>query len=286
MLAYRHAFHAANHGDVLKHLVLSEVLRHMGEKDKAYTLIDTHAGAGGYSLQGRYAQQRAEYLDGVARLWEAPEGLPEAVRRYLDLVREFNGGPGAELHQYPGSPAIAQALLRPHDALRLFELHPTDERILSSFLGSRPHTRITMGDGFEGLGRELPPPSRRGVVLIDPSYEIKTDYARVVHAVREVMSKFAQAVVMVWYPLVQTVESVQLPKRLVSAAAAAPKGWLHATLQVQAADARGFGMMGSGMFVINPPHLLKPMLEESLPVLAQRLAQIDQPQFKLDAAMK
>ena len=286
MLAYRHAFHAGNHGDVLKHLVLAEVLRHMGEKDKAYTLIDTHAGAGGYSLEGRYASKKGEVEGGIAALWDQPQGLPEAVARYLELVAAFNGGLGAKLTQYPGSPAIAQQLMRPQDPLHAYELHPTDERILRAFLGARAHTRVQMADGFANLSRELPPPSRRGVVLIDPSYELKADYGKVVAAVREVLTRFAQAVVLVWYPLVQLVEAVQLPKRLRTAAAAAPKGWLDAQITVQAADARGFGMMGSGMFVINPPHPLHGTLQECLPVLAQRLSRIEQPKWALDAALK
>jgi 23S rRNA (adenine2030-N6)-methyltransferase len=286
MLAYRHAFHAGNHGDVLKHLVLSEVLRHQGEKDKPYTLLDTHAGAGGYSLEGRYANKRAEFEDGIARLWGEPAGLPESLLRYLELVRNFNGGAGAKLQQYPGSPAIARALMRPSDPLHAYELHATDERILRSYLADRPHSRVSMSDGFASLVKELPPPSRRGVVLIDPSYELKTDYGKVVAAVREILTRFAQAVVIVWHPLVQTVEAVQLPKRLMTAAATAPKGWLHATLKVQAADERGFGMMGSGVFVINPPHPLKAMLEEALPVLAERLSQIERPDWKLEAALK
>ncbi|MFM8928975.1 MAG: 23S rRNA (adenine(2030)-N(6))-methyltransferase RlmJ [Betaproteobacteria bacterium] len=290
MLAYRHAFHAGNHGDVLKHLVLGDVLRHMGEKDKPYSLLDTHAGAGGYSLQGRYANQKGEFEGGVAALWNAPSAerstWPEAINRYLQLVRDFNGGTGAKLTQYPGSPAIAQALMRPTDPLHVYEMHPTDERILRAFLGPRPHTRVHLSDGFASFTRELPPPSRRGVVLMDPSYELKSDYGKVVAAVREILTRFAQAVVIVWYPLVQLVEAVQLPKRLRSAAAAAPKGWLDAQLTVQAADARGFGMMGSGVLVINPPHPVHGMLQECLPVLVDHLPQIERPKWVLDAGLK
>ena len=290
MLAYRHAFHAGNHGDVLKHLVLSEVLRHMGEKDKPYLVLDTHAGAGGYSLEGRYAGQKGEFEGGVAALWDAQSGggaaLPAAVQRYLQLVHDFNGGTGAKLTQYPGSPAIAQALMRPTDPLHVYEMHPTDERILRAFLGPRPHTRVHLSDGFASFTRELPPPSRRGVVLMDPSYELKSDYGKVVAAVREILTRFAQAVVIVWYPLVQLVEAVQLPKRLRSAAAAAPKGWLDAQLTVQAADARGFGMMGSGVLVINPPHPVHGMLQECLPVLVDHLSQIERPKWVLDAGLK
>lgn len=272
MLAYRHAFHAGNPADVLKHLVLAQVLRYLGEKDKPYTLVDTHAGAGGYSLQGRYANKRHEYEDGIGRLWGRAD-LPPPLADYVQKVREFNGG-GA-LEQYPGSPALAQMLMRPADRLRLYELHPTDYRILESFLGKRPHTQVSMSDGFAALKSELPPPSRRGAVLIDPSYELKTDYAKVLAAVREALQRFADGVLLVWVPQLQLVEPGQLLQRLKATAESAPKGWLHARLSVAQADARGFGLIGSSMFVVNPPHVLHGMLNTALPWLTEVLGQHD-----------
>ena len=200
---------------------------------------------------------------------------------YVGLVREFNGG--GSLEQYPGSPAIANLLLRPSDPLRLHELHPTDERILRAFLGERPNTRITMNDGFAALAKELPPPSRRGVVLIDPSYEMKSDYAKVLAAVREILEKFASPVVLEWIPQLRTLESQQLPQRLQNTATkAAPKGWLHARLTVAPPDARGFGLLGSSIFVVNPPHGLHDMLRELLPVLVEELGQFDGSNFLLE----
>jgi 23S rRNA (adenine2030-N6)-methyltransferase len=280
MLAYRHAFHAGNHADVLKHTVLSQVLRYMAEKDKPYTLVDTHAGAGGYSLEGRYAHKKNEFEEGIARLW-ARTDLPSALADYVKLVREFNGG--GTLQQYPGSPAIAQMLMRPTDRLRLYELHPTDERILEAFLGGRPHTQVRLADGFASLKSELPPPSRRGVVLIDPSYELKADYGKTVAAVREALQRFADAVILVWLPQLQTVESAQLPQRLQAAAdAAAPKGWLHARLTVAQADERGFGLIGSSMLVINPPFTLHDTLQATLPWLTDVLGQYDGAHYLLE----
>jgi 23S rRNA (adenine2030-N6)-methyltransferase len=280
MLAYRHAFHAGAHADVLKHLVLAQVLRRMAEKDKPFTLIDTHAGAGGYSLEGRYAHKKDEFEHGIARLWDRP-GLPEALQDYVSLVRDFNGG--VALKQYPGSPAFAQMLLRPDDPLRLYELHPTDYRILESYLGARPHTKVSMSDGFASLKAELPPPSRRGVLLIDPSYELKADYAKVLAAVREALTRFADCVILVWIPQVQLVESAQLPHRLQATADAhAPRGWLHARLTVQQADAQGFGLMGSSMFIVNPPWTLHDMLQQTLPVLVDALGQYDGANFLLE----
>jgi 23S rRNA (adenine2030-N6)-methyltransferase len=276
MLAYRHAFHAGNHADVLKHLVFAEVLRHMATKDKPFTVVDTHAGAGGYSLESRYAQQNAEADTGIGRLWDRDD-LPAALARYVALVRAFNGDTG-QLEQYPGSPAIANLLLRPTDPLHCYELHATDERILRAYLRERTHGKVTLGDGFAALAHELPPPSRRGVVLIDPPYELKADYARTLAAVREALSRFATGVILVWVPQLATVDSRELPRRLLNAAASATgatKGALHARLTVTETDARGFGMTGSSMVVINPPHGLADTLREVLPYLVKVLGQFD-----------
>jgi 23S rRNA (adenine2030-N6)-methyltransferase len=285
MLAYRHAFHAGNHADVLKHLVLAQVLTHMAAKDKPYTLIDTHAGAGGYSLEGRYAHTKDEFQSGIGKLWRRDD-LPAPLADYVTLVRRFNGMEGdgwPPLTQYPGSPAIANLLLRADDRLHLYELHPTDERILRAFLGKRPHTTVAQSDGFASLHKELPPPSRRGVVLIDPSYELKADYTKVLAAVRDTLERFASAVVLVWLPQLRTLESQQLPQRLQnSAAKAAPKGWLHARLTVAATDERGYGLTGSSMFVINPPHGLHDTLREVLPFLVEELGQFDGANFLLE----
>lgn len=271
MLAYRHAFHAGNHADVLKHLVLVAVLRHMAAKEKGFRVVDTHAGAGGYSLEGRYAQKRQEHEDGIGRLWDRDD-LPEAVADYVAQVRLFNSG-GA-LKQYPGSPAFAQLLLRPQDQLRLFELHPTDHKILASYLGEQPGCEVKMADGFDSLKGQLPPPTRRGVVLIDPPYELKTDYVRTLGALREALTRFPECVVIVWLPQLQLLEARQLPNRLKATAdAQAKKGWLLARLTVADADERGFGMLGSSVFVANPPHTLLPLLKSTLPWLAKTLAQ-------------
>jgi 23S rRNA (adenine2030-N6)-methyltransferase len=276
MLAYRHAFHAGNHADVLKHAVLTLVLRHMNLKEKAYRLVDTHAGAGGYSLEGAYAQKKGEYEQGIARLWPR-EDLPEPVADYVNLVRRFN--PDGQLKQYPGSPAFAQMLLRPQDQLRLFELHPTDFRILNAFVGESTGAEAKCADGFVALKGQLPPPSRRGVVLVDPSYEGHADYGKVVAMLREAVPRFAEGTYMVWYPQVQKLEAVRLPKRL---QALAPKGWLHARLTVQRPDSQGFGLAGSGVFIINPPFTLHAQLQTLLPWLVGALAQYEGANFLLE----
>jgi len=284
MLAYRHAFHAGNHADVLKHLVLTQVLRYMAEKEKPYTLVDTHAGAGGYSIEGQYAQKKGEYSLGVSRLWDAKD-LPEPLARYMELVKEFN--PDGQLRQYPGSPALGNLLMREADRLRAYELHPTDHRILKSYLETRPNTQVFDTDGFAAMRAELPPPSRRAVVLMDPSYELKTDYGKVLAALREGLERFDAGTFIIWYPQLQLLESAQLAQRLKAAAdnpkAGAKKGWLHVRLTVQPqTDARGFGMLGSGLFIANPPFTLLADLQACLPYLVEKLGQFDGANFVLE----
>ncbi len=270
MLAYRHAFHAGNHADVLKHLVLVAVLQHMNLKDKGYRVIDTHAGAGAYNLHGSAARQHREHAHGIGRLWPRDD-LPPAVAAYVDQVRAFNHG--SELRSYPGSPALAHGLMRPQDQLRLFELHPTDFKALAGRMRGEAGVEVRAADGFEGLRALLPPPTRRAVVLIDPSYEIKTDYVRVLAATREVLSRFAEGIVVVWLPQLQLLESAKLPQRLKAAASGvAPRGWLLARLSVHPPREHGFGMLGSWVFVVNPPHTLAADLRQCLPWLCEALS--------------
>jgi 23S rRNA (adenine2030-N6)-methyltransferase len=196
---------------------------------------------------------------------------------YMQLVRQFN--PDGQFEQYPGSPAFAQMLLRPKDRLRLFELHSTDYRILESFLAARGQTEITQSDGFAALKSQLPPASRRGVVLMDPSYELKADYGKVVSSLRESVQRFAEGVYLLWYPQVSKLEAAQLPQRVINLA---PKGWLHVRLTVQLPDSQGFGLAGSGLVVLNPPWRLHDMLMETLPYLVDQLGQYDDANFLLE----
>lgn len=261
---------------MLKHTVLTQVLKYMGQKEKAFTLVDTHAGAGGYSLQGRYAQKKGEFEHGIGRLWDRTDA-PEAVAEYVALVRRFNADGG--LLQYPGSPAFGEMLLRRQDHMRLFELHPTDCRILESYLGPLKHVEVRQADGFESLSGQLPPPSRRGVILMDPSYELKSDYPRLINTLRESLSRFAEGVFVVWYPQVQRLEAAQLPHKLQSLA---PKDWLHVRLTVQVPDAQGFGLAGSGVFIYNPPYKLHDTLLEVMPYLVDVLGQYDDANFVVE----
>ncbi len=271
MLAYRHAFHAGNHADVLKHATLVAVLQHLNQKDKGYRVVDTHAGAGAYALGGRHAQQHREFDSGIAQLW-GRDDLPPLVAAYVDQVHALNHD--GRLRHYPGSPELVRGLMRAQDQLRLFELHATDHGQLAGRMRGDARVEVKPADGFVALKAQLPPPTRRGLVLIDPSYEIKTDYARVLTALRETLTRFAECTVLIWLPQLQLLDAARLPQRLKAAAdAQAPKGWLLARLSVQHPRERGFGMLGSWVFVANPPHTLASALRAALPWLAATLAE-------------
>ena len=276
MLAYRHAFHAGNHADVLKHVVLVRLLRHLNLKDKPYRVVDTHAGAGSTALHDADARKNREYLNGIQRLWQRQD-LPEAVADYVQLVQRHN--PDGTLEHYPGSPVLARMLLRAHDQLRLFELHPTDHALLQQMLGASKGVEVVQADGFAALKGQLPPSTRRALVLIDPSYEGVADYPAVVNAVADALRRFASALVMVWYPVVNKPGAQPMLQAL---KALAPKGWLHAGAQVQQGDAQGFGLLGSGVLVINPPYTLHDDLRDTLAWLAHALAQQPVPRHWLE----
>ena len=277
MLSYRHAFHAGNHADMLKHFVLWLVLDYFNRKDKPYWYIDTHAGAGLYDLSGGEAQKVGEYRDGIARLMAA-EKLPDTLSAFRARLKAML--PQAGL--YCGSPWLAQAATREIDKLRLFELHPADCRHLQNNMetaGLKRRGIIRQEDGFQGLIALLPPPTRRAVVLIDPPYEQKQDYARVAHTLKEARKRFEQGCYLVWYPCLSREESRKLPKQLQKLS---PDNFLQAELYIKQPARDGFGMHGSGMFVINPPYLLAEQLRDSLPVLTELLAQDAGARFVLE----
>jgi 23S rRNA (adenine2030-N6)-methyltransferase len=266
MLSYRHAFHAGNHADVLKHIVLTGVLRYLTRKDRPIWYIDTHAGIGQYRLNPRPPAGQAEWLDGIARLWE-DEVVPAALQPYLERVRALN--PDGKLQFYPGSPRLAADLLRPGDRAWLYELLGKDFQALQEQFRDRQSIRCEEADGFAALKGLLPPGPRRGLVFIDPSYEVKADYQRLLDTLHDALRRFGSGCYLVWYPLVQRREALELPARLLQLE---PARWLRAELRIKAPPASGYGLYGSGMFVFNPPWTLPAMLQDLLPWLARRLA--------------
>mgnify|MGYP003336424807 FL=1 len=266
MLAYRHAFHAGNHADVLKHCVLQQILLYMNQKDKPYWVIDTHAGAGMYSLASDYANTKSEYLDGVARLWECDD-LPKVLSEYMNLIQLCNNKGDWTL--YPGSPEVIRRTIRADDRMRLFELHPTDFEILEENFERDRQAKLFKSDGFASLKALLPPPTRRAVIFMDPPYEIKSDYPKVVDALQEGLSRFAEGVYVVWYPILTRGDHI----RMIESLRKLSEKTLNIAMTVQEPDEKGFGMLGSGLFVINPPWTLKDTMQDIMPYLVEKLAQ-------------
>lgn len=177
MLSYRHSYHAGNHADVLKHTVQSLIIESLKEKEKPFLYLDTHAGAGRYQLSSEHAERTGEYLEGIARIWQQDD-LPAELEPYIGVVQHFNRS--GQLRYYPGSPLIARQLLREQDSLQLTELHPSDFPLLRGEFQKDERARVAKADGYQQLKAKLPPVSRRGLILIDPPYEIKSDYPAVV----------------------------------------------------------------------------------------------------------
>jgi 23S rRNA (adenine2030-N6)-methyltransferase len=281
MLSYRHAFHAGNHADVLKHSLLIQLSRYLGQKDKPFWIIDTHAGAGLYELDTGYATKLKEYESGIGKLWERHD-LPAALADYVDRVRACN--PDTTLRFYPGSPWLALQTLRPQDRLRLFELHSSDSQILQeNFSTHGRQVSIATANGFDALKALLPPPPRRALVLIDPPYETRDDYPNVIAALNEGLSRFATGTYAVWYPQLSRPDAQQLPDKLKRLPV---KNWLHVALTVHSPSSDGFGMHGSGMFVINPPWTLHKTLDEIMPYLVRVLGQDGGASFTLEQQME
>lgn len=278
MLSYRHAFHAGNHADVLKHVVVLQLLRYLAQKDKAYWYIDTHAGAGVYALTEGYAAKTAEFETGIGKLWERKD-WPTVVADYIDQVSALNRD--GRLRFYPGSPYLAWRLMREQDRMRLFELHGTEIDVLRhNFRDAGRRAMLYAGDGFDGIKALLPPPPRRALVLVDPSYEDKTDYARAVTCLEESLKRFATGVYAVWYPQVVRPESQRFAEQLKQMQ---PTDWLHLTLTVSRPREDGYGLFGSGMFILNPPYTLAAAMKKALPYLVKVLGQDETAQFKLEA---
>ncbi len=287
MFSYRHAYHAGNHADVLKHTILVAVMKHLALKEVGFTAIDTHAGAGMYRLDSADANQSGEAQEGLLALMRNKSKLSgpmaDALLDYRKVLDHFNREGG--LLNYPGSPLIAHHLLREQDKLKLFEMHPTDIRGLQTRVEELRAGRQVMvmhEDGFNGLPKFLPPSTRRGLVFIDPSYEIKLDYERVVVAVSIGMKRFSTGTYVVWYPIIPRPQAHSLPRHLTNLARQADKPWLHATLRIRTGaridatpgeKAKPIGLVDSGVVIINPPFTLYEQLQQALPQMVQLMGQ-------------
>ena len=270
---YRHIYHAGNFADVLKHAVLARLIVHMSRKDKAFRVLDTHAGIGLYDLSSEEAQKTGEWRDGIGRILDAdiPARAKAILEPYLGAVRDLNPGraPDGALTLYPGSPKLTRMLMRPQDRLSAMELHPDDYETLHRLFDGDFQSRITELDGWLALGAHLPPKEKRGIVLVDPPFEIAGEYERLADGLAKAWRRFSGGTFCLWYPLKQgapieafhqALKDLDIPKMLC------------AELVVRS-DRETTGLSGSGLIVVNPPFTLKDELDILLPFLKDRLKQ-------------
>jgi len=260
MLSYQHQYHAGNHADVLKHWVLIQTIRHLQKKEKPFDYIDTHAGNGLYRLDSAEAEKTGEAKAGILKLVDC--GLPGLE----DYLRQLS----ADIHknQYPGSPLLASRLLRPGDHAWLFELHPQAFSSLQQSCRRKGSSFFEQADGFAGLLRLLPNKCRRALVLLDPSYEVKSDYRTVVEVMTKAWKKMPQTVLLLWYPVVDRHQIDLLENSLVKS------GMRHVQLlELGIADDEQTGMTASGMILVNPPWTLSAEFDQVMPAVSALLAQ-------------
>lgn len=266
---YRHIYHAGNFADVLKHAVLARLIVYMTQKDKAFRVLDTHAGIGLYDLSSEEAQKTGEWQDGIGRLLDAdiPAKAKALLAPYLTAVRDLNPDGGLKL--YPGSPKLTRMLMRPQDRLSAMELHPDDYETLHRLFDGDFQSRITQLDGWLALGAHLPPKEKRGLVLVDPPFEVAGEFERLADGLAKAWRRFSGGTFCLWYPLKQgapiaafhaALKALEIPKMLC------------AELSVRS-DRDTTGLSGSGLIIVNPPYTLKDELDVLLPFLKDRLKQ-------------
>jgi 23S rRNA (adenine2030-N6)-methyltransferase len=266
---YRHAYHAGNHADVLKHIVLTRVLLYLTSKDKPLAVLDAHAGIGLYDLSGAEAFKTGEWKDGIGRLLERPMTGEAAglAAPYLEAVSALNSGD--VLRKYPGSPEIASRMLRANDRLLLNELHPEDFNTVTARYGRDYRVRVLQQDAAIALKSQLPFPEKRGLVLIDPAFEVVDETDRVARMVEQGLKRMETCCFLIWYP-VKTANFAELFCQAIASVSAKP------TLKMELMARQAFdagGLAGSGLICINPPWTLHDEMQVLLPVLAQSLGQ-------------
>ncbi|MBS0237925.1 MAG: 23S rRNA (adenine(2030)-N(6))-methyltransferase RlmJ [Proteobacteria bacterium] len=278
---YRHDYHAGNFADVLKHVILARVVTYMKQKPRPFRVIDTHGGAGRYDLAGTEASKTREWREGIARLFDAelPPADAELLAPYLETVRAMNG---AELRYYPGSPLIARHLMRPDDVLIANELNADDFARLKEELRPFKSTTVLNIDARHAVKSLLPPKERRGLVLIDPPFEERSEFADLATAVGEAMTRFETGTYVIWYPLK---DEVAADRFVATATSRAGLEFLDVRLSVMKSFA-GLGLTASGVLVINPPYMLEAELETIMPVLKDQLAEGSGAGFELRSAVQ
>jgi 23S rRNA (adenine2030-N6)-methyltransferase len=275
MLSYRHAFHAGNFADVLKHIVLIEILNYLAQKEKPFCVVDTHAGAGKYPLDGDFALKTREFDTGISRLLERDD-LPQSVNRYVELQKRFNSA--GQFKTYAGSPLLIKQLLREKDRLCLFELHSNEFEILKTNMKTDKRVMLKKSDGLKNSLALFPPVERRGLVLIDPSYEMKSDYNDVVKTIIQMHKRFATGTYALWYPVIERGRNETLENTFKKS------GITNVQLFELgiASDNSGRGMNASGMIIINPPWNLAEKMKMVLPYLVKMLGENGAGSFRIE----
>ncbi|MGY3571075.1 23S rRNA (adenine(2030)-N(6))-methyltransferase RlmJ [Vibrio paucivorans] len=265
MLSYRHSFHAGNHADVVKHIVQSLILNSLKQKEKPFVYHDTHSGVGRYDLTHEWSEKTGEYKQGIARVWQQ-NNIPEDIQSYLESIKALNKGDA--LRYYPGSPRVARAHLRQQDRMVLTELHPSDHPLLEQEFHRDRQVSIYKEDGFQRLKASLPPKERRGLVLIDPPYELAKEYRDVVQAIAQSHKRWATGIYAIWYPVVNRCDIEDMLEGLEGLG-------IRKILQIElgvSPDTNERGMTASGMIVINPPWKLESQMKQILPFLKEAIA--------------
>jgi 23S rRNA (adenine2030-N6)-methyltransferase len=280
---YRHAFHAGGFADVIKHIVLVRILKHLHDKPAAFRVIDSHAGAGAYDLTGEEARRGGEWRTGIARIMQArfSEAVLPLLKPYLDIVRAFN--PRRDLEAYPGSPLIARALLRPQDRLVACEVEPKARKRLIDALRRDTQARVVDLDGWVALPAFVPPKERRGLVLIDPSFEQKDEFERLADGFAQAFAKWPTGSYLLWYPVKgrRATDSLAGHVADVVAKAGVPAKCLRLEFSV-APQMAGAALTSAGVLIVNPPWTLAGELKAILPELEKPLGQGGAGRFRLE----
>jgi 23S rRNA (adenine2030-N6)-methyltransferase len=275
MLSYRHSFHAGNFADVLKHLTQSLIIESLKQKNKPFVYFDTHAGAGCYNLKESKSQKTGEYKQGINKIWNDNQ-IPELFSPYIHAIKQLNKD--NQLHFYPGSPLLAKLLMPKPNRLELSELHPTDIKLLQQEFSKDRSVAIKQIDGYLNLKAKLPPIQRRGLILIDPPYELKTEYDDVIKGVKQAYKLFATGIYAIWYPVISRQPIERFCQKFKNSGI---RNILRIEMCIKK-DQQEYGMTGSGMIIINPPWKLAQQMQQTLPWLLEKLKQDQQASFLVE----
>lgn len=263
MLSYQHAYHAGSFADVIKHLTLTHLIQHLTKKETPLLYLETHSGRGEYDLTNAMSKKTNEFKTGILPIWKQRAQLPGAFRAYLEIIQSLNAS--GKLVRYPGSPLLAASMLRLQDRLYLCEMHPQEFTALKTYLGRGKRLHLANQNGWEALNALLPPPEKRALIMMDPSFEMKQDYIEIPKRIHAAYQRFPQGVYCLWYPITIHQHHLQMTKKLASGAFSNPFQ-LEFFLKPQKQTSHLHGM---GLWIINAPYTLSQTLTPALQVCKQ-----------------